>query len=172
MESLLPGLTSAPNLHPMVVHFAIAFWLAATLAWSWALLRRSEETWRFGLWLHTFGAAGAIVAVLFGFQATGQMGHDTPGHDLVHVHRDIMLAASGLSIVLTGLAWWRRSGSKIWRSVLMAVSVLLVGTMTIGADRGAELVFRYGIGVVGETPPATSAGEHGQHSHDPSQHDH
>lgn len=31
----------------------------------------------------------------------------------------------------------------------------LLGVMTIGADRGAELVFRYGIGVAGEAPHPT-----------------
>ena len=43
MEQLLPGLTSAPNLHPMVVHFPIAFWVAATGAWSWAVVRKHED---------------------------------------------------------------------------------------------------------------------------------
>lgn len=43
MEQLLPGLTSAPNLHPMVVHFPIAFWVAATGAWAWAVVRKHDD---------------------------------------------------------------------------------------------------------------------------------
>lgn len=39
IEQLLPGLSSAPNVHPMVVHFPIAFWAAATGAWLLAVAR-------------------------------------------------------------------------------------------------------------------------------------
>ena len=153
MEQLLPGLTSAPNLHPMVVHFPIAFWVAATGAWSLALARKRDDAWRFGRWLHLLGLLGAAVAVGFGFWATEEMGHDTPGHDLVHVHRDLMLVAAGMALVVTALAWWRGDASRRWRVGLMVGSLVLLGVMTIGADRGAELVFRYGIGVAGEAPP-------------------
>lgn len=43
----------------------------------------------------------------------------------------------------------------------------LLGVMTIGADRGAELVFRYGIGVAGEAPPHSDGHDHshGDHEH-------
>ena len=84
METLLPGLTSAPNLHPLAVHFPIAFWIAATGAWIISLLRRQDDTWRFGLWLHTAAVAGAALAVTLGFWATAKMGHDSPGHGRVH----------------------------------------------------------------------------------------
>jgi len=165
MESLLPGMTSAPNLHPMVVHFPIAFWVAATAAWSFALLRRSEDAWRFGLWLHTLGLAGGVVAVLFGFLATAQMGHETPGHDLIHVHRNFMLVAGGLSVLVTGVGWWRRSAKGGWRPVQLLMSVLLLIILILGGDRGAELVFRYGIGTARERPPAGAEHEHGDQGH-------
>ena len=160
MEQLLPGLSSAPNLHPGVVHFPIAFWVAATGAWLLAVARRRDDTWRFGLWLHLLGILGAAVAVAFGFWATEKMGHDSPGHDLVHVHRDIMLWATGLALLVTALGWWKRTAKL--RVPLTAMSVVLVSLLAIGADRGAELVFRYGMGVAHEAPPESAH----THSHD------
>lgn len=78
MDQLFPGLSHAPNLHPLVVHFPIAFWVAATGARSWAVVRKHDDAWRFGRWLHLLGILGAVVAVGFGFWATEKMGHDTP----------------------------------------------------------------------------------------------
>lgn len=160
MDQVFPGLTSAPNLHPMVVHFPIAFWLAATGAWFAALVRKNDDAWRFGLWLHSLGMLGAAVAVAFGFWATEMMGHDSPGHDLVHVHRDIMLWATGVALVVTGLGWWKRRAKL--RVPLTLMSVVLVSLLAVGADRGAELVFRYGMGVAHETQPDSAH----SHSHD------
>ena len=74
MDSLLPGLDAAPNLHPMMVHFPIAFWIAATGAWCLALLRKDDDAWRFGLWLHVLGALGGVVAAACGFWGASQMG--------------------------------------------------------------------------------------------------
>lgn len=172
MEQLLPGLTSAPNLHPMVVHFPIAFWVAATGAWSWAVVRKHDDAWRFGRWLHLLGILGAVVAVGFGFWATEKTGHDTPGHDLVHVHRDLMLVASGVALAITALAWWRRDATRPWRVGLTLGSLVLLGLMTIGADRGAELVFRYGIGVAGEAPPHSDGHDHSHGDHEAEPHGH
>lgn len=157
VEELFPGLTSAPNLHPMVVHFPIAFWLAAAGAWVVGLLRKNDVAWRFGLWLHTMGLASAAVAIAFGYWATSETGHDAPGHDLVHVHRDLMLWTTAVAVVVTGLGWWKRSAR--FRSPLVLLSLVLVGFLSFGADRGAALVFQYGMGVASEPPPET------EHSH-------
>ena len=159
MESILPGLQSAVNLHPMVVHFPIAFWAAATVLWSLAVLKHSEELWKFGLWLHTAGALTGLLAVAFGYLGTSIMGHSAPGHDLVHVHRDIMKVATILSVLLTCAAWLRRASAKNSRTlqfIFLGSSVVQAITMTIGADRGAVLVYQNGTGVQ-VTPAADSA---------------
>lgn len=162
MEQLFPGFAHAPNLHPMMVHFPIAFWVAATGAWLVAMFSSRDQSWRFGLWLHTLGVVAAAAAVGLGFWATEKMGHDSPGHDLVHVHRDLMLVAAGLALVVTALAWWRGDAGRRWRVGLTVGSAILLCVMTAGADRGAELVFRYGVGVAGEAPPH---GEGHDHAH-------
>lgn len=151
IEQLLPGLASAPNLHPMAVHFPIAFWVAATGAWLFAVAAKRDDAWRFGRWLHLFALIGAAAAVGLGFWATEKMGHDSPGHDRVHVHRDIMLWASAVAVVVTGLSWWPRSAKL--RVPLTLLSGVLFSLVVVGADRGAELVFRYGMGVAFEAPP-------------------
>lgn len=167
MEDLLPGLSSASNLHPMVVHFPIAFWVAATGAWWLGLLRKNDCAWRFGLWLQLLAVVGAIVAVVFGFLATDAMGHDGPAHDRVHVHRDFMLVATAFAVVLSALAWWKREAGKAWRVGLSIGSLVLVTVMTLGADRGAELVYRYGVGV-----ELDAVGEHDDHHDDGHDHGH
>jgi uncharacterized membrane protein len=162
MNLLLPGLNSAPNLHPVVVHFPVVFWVTANAIWIVAAARRNDELWRAGLWLHTAGLVGAVFAVALGFVATAQTGHDSPGHDLVHTHRDIMLAATALSSLVVGIGWWRRGGTAGWRWALVVASLLQLGVTIVGADRGAELVFRYGVGVANESPPETED----EHHHD------
>lgn len=97
------------------------------------------------------------------------MGHDGPGHDLVHVHRDIMLVASGLALLITAVGWWARDRGRAWRIGLATAALLLVGVTMVGADRGAELAFRYGIGVAMDPIPE-SDGHH--HDHDDHGHGH
>lgn len=169
MEQVLPGLASATNLHPMLVHFPIAFWLAATGAWAFGLLRKNDVVWSFGLWLHSWGLLGAGLAAALGFWASSQMGHETPGHDLVHVHRDLMLWTTGLAVVVTGLGWWKKNEG--YRVPLTLLSVVLVVLLTFGADRGAALVYRHGMGVAVDASSAShlshsdSDGGHGEHEH-------
>lgn len=160
LADILPGFSNAPDFHPIVVHFPIVFWVTATLLWLYALARDSQTAWDFGLLMQIFGVIAAAVTIATGFLATAKTGHDGPGHDLVHVHRDIMIYTSIYALLVTSLAVWKRYGSRATKAVLFALSILLVGALIYGADRGAELVFRYGIGVANETPPPSDHHHH------------
>ena len=101
METLLPGLFSAPNIHPMLVHFPIALWLTALLFWGLSFLSKGDSLFKVGRWLLYLGTLGAVATVFTGYQATSMMGHDAPGHELVHTHRNFMIVASILAAVTT-----------------------------------------------------------------------
>ncbi len=93
-------------------------------------------------------AISAVAAVITGYIASDSLGHDAPGHDLVHEHRDVMIWMSGLLLATSLLVLFIRSfrEGKVCRLVivpLLITSVLLI----YGADRGGRLVFEYGTGV-------------------------
>lgn len=193
MKELLPGLYHAPNIHPLVVHFPIALWVAALLFLGLGSLRRRDDLFRVGCWLLYLGLAAAAVSVGTGLWAAEKLGHDSPGHDLVHVHRNWMLVASGFGALTAGAAFLlRKRMSAAFRWAITGGMIVTVALMTLGADRGAELVFRYGVGTPrdvihpveehhgqpeqgGATAPSTSSPapseeprpdrEHGEHSH-------
>ncbi|MBI2896766.1 MAG: DUF2231 domain-containing protein [Deltaproteobacteria bacterium] len=172
MESIFPGIFTAPNSHPVFVHFPIALWLAALGFWIASAIARRESLWPVGRWLLYLGVLGGAAAGASGFWATHLTGHESPGHDMVHVHRNFMLAATGAAVVTAALAFlWRGRADRLARSILLA---LLLGTSVVtllGADRGGEVVFRYGIGTAGDAPPAGHVhdvapdDEHGDHAH-------
>lgn len=170
LETLLPGVSSAHNLHPMVVHFPIVLWVLGAGAWCLALARRQDLMWRLGTWFQTLGLMSALVALALGYIAADRLGHDSPGHDLVHVHRDYMLWTTVWSAIVTLAAWLLRRKEGWWRLGLLGASVALVIMMMLGADRGALLVYRYGTGVSPEVlrPPAPNTHDghdHGGHDH-------
>ena len=169
LEEILPGVIQAPNLHPMFVHFPIALWAVAGLFIFLGTLRRRDDLFATGRWLLYLGAIGAAAAVATGLWAADALGHDSPGHELVHVHRDLMLATSGLGLIATlGAAALRDRRHVAAKWVVTALTLATIGVLTLGADRGAALVFHHGVGVAAQTEPVADdapANEHGA-SHD------
>lgn len=189
MDALLPGLAAVEDLHPLVVHFPIALWSAALLFWVLAL-RGRDELWYAGRWVLYLGSLTALVAVGTGLWAEDRLGHDTPGHELVHVHRNFMIAATvlGGATALLARAMRRRGGAWI-RAGLLAALLLTTVVCALGADRGALLVYGHGVGTRAEgrasaAPEAAAGaagaggapgrrapgepgagGEHGEHAH-------
>ncbi len=79
------------------------------------------------------------------------------------------LVTTGLAVATRLLAFmWRPSTSKAARWTQVGLLAATIAVMTLGTDRGAELVYRYGVGVVGEQPPET---EDHEHSHDDDGHE-
>jgi uncharacterized membrane protein len=166
--TLLPGLDAAPNLHPMLVHFPVALWLTALALWGASAVSGNKAMWKAGCWCLGLGTLGGVLSAATGFLGTNAMGHDSPGHALIHVHRNIMVATTILATAVTGLAFWKTEPSRGLRWGLVACLALTTALMTVGADRGAELVYRYGVGVLNEQPPGAAghgAHDHGGHAH-------
>ncbi len=142
----------APNLHPIVVHFPIA-WLTAALVVDLASLVLPRGTWAetmAGI-LYPTGAISAWIAYLSGRQAAAIV--LTPGmaHALVLDHWNWALATT---ICFTAVAAVRiafillRKYPPFWiRAVLSTIALGGMLLLFQTGERGARLVYEYGVGV-------------------------
>ncbi len=148
MNEMFAGIENLALLHPMVVHLPITYVLTALLFEAIRFFTRNERVKLFAEWMVYLGAVAAIAAVGAGHLAAEHLGHDAPGHDLVHVHRNIMISMTvGLALTAIALALFPRFRNGSMRQGLLVALVALTGVMAYGADKGGQLVYRYGTGV-------------------------
>ena len=144
---MLPGLKAALNYHPMLVHFPIVLWLAALLFQLLALWRGSDEMQRVTARMLYLGTLAAIVTVLSGLAAANSV---PPGDAMraVGIHETLMLVATSVGAALCMFAFFARNNftAQLRKFMLLGLFVLAV-LLTIGADRGAQLVYGYGAAV-------------------------
>ena len=143
----------APNLHPAIVHFPIA-WLIGAVVVDLVALVLPRATWAetTAACLYPAGAVAALGAYLSGRQAAA--GVLTPGmaHPIVLDHWNWALATTvyftavatvRLALALRGrrLRFWTRAGVA---AAGLAGMLLLFHT----GEQGARLVYEHGLGVM------------------------
>lgn len=144
---MLPGLRAALNYHPAFVHFPIVLWLAALLFQMLAVWRASDEMQRMSARMLYLGTLAAIVTVLSGLAAANSV---PPGDAMrtVGIHETLMLTATSLAGALCMLAFFARKNFTVQlRKIMLFGLFILAVLLTIGADRGAQLVYGYGAAV-------------------------
>ena len=163
METLLPGMSAALSLHPLFVHFPLAFWPTALLFMAVGLFFNKERVLAAGRIMLYLATASAVVALLFGFLAASELGHASAGHEFVHVHRNWMVTGTVLSVVASGVSLlFRNSTRPAARWGAAATLALTVAVTTLGADRGALLVYKYGVGTaISQSGPAATEDDSG-----------
>lgn len=169
---ILPGLQNAQNIHPLFVHFPIALILVSLLFEAIWWLTKKEQFRNTATSLLYLGALSAVAAVITGYIASNGLGHDAPGHEFVHEHRDVMLWMSGLLVVTTFLVVFVRTLREgQWRRLLIAPLLVISGLLIYGADKGGQLVFEYGTGVraVSEAPQEETEGHEHNNKSEPKQ---
>lgn len=153
IEQILPGLTAMQNIHPMFVHFPIAFFLGALVMESAAIVIH-ERFHVVATWLLYLGAFAAVVTATTGLHAMNQIaavsgGHEGPGHEFIHLHQKWMVAVTTVGVLLAGYLFWINKKNR-WIAhrwgLFLGLLLLSIG-LTLGADRGARLVFEFGVGV-------------------------
>ena len=147
LETLVPGAQHLQNIHPLVVHFPLAFLPGALLFYVVAWLTgRPSLAWT-GFWLLVLGAVSAAVAAGTGLYAEeGVMVDPSVRRALLDVHEWWMLRVVGASIVLAAWALVGRPLPLRGRPVFVLLLLVLVAALVRGADFGGRMVYDYNAG--------------------------
>jgi uncharacterized membrane protein len=146
-EMLLPGVQHLQNIHPLVVHFPIAFLAGAALFFflSWIFRNQTFATAAFLLLILGTLAAGAAAGTGL-YAEEGVMVSRSVREHLLEPHETFMLVTLGLSIVLSIWALVARPFPEKRRWIFLVLLLVLLGIMTVGADYGARMVYDYNAG--------------------------
>ena len=144
---LLPGVQHLQNIHPLVVHFPIAFLTGAALVYFLALVLQKNTTAVTAFSLLILGAVSAAAAAGTGLYAEpGVMVSRSVRNNLLEPHETLMLVTAGMSILLVFWAVFARPFPKKGRAFFLLLLVILLGVMAFGADYGARMVYDYNAG--------------------------
>ena len=141
-----------PNWHPVFVHFTVAllsltvcFHLLGRFMPDGSLKKQFATLADWNLWL---GTGFGIMTALAGWMAYNSVTHDTPSHAAMTDHRNWAWATLTLFIILTGYSLWRARNQS--RPGTVFIGILLLAGLMLGSTawRGAEVVYRHGIGVM------------------------
>lgn len=146
----------APNVHPILVHFPIALLVVAVLFDGAALFWRERPGVRAAAAaLFTLGAVAALAAFFTGRAAADEILMPAAAQTTLTDHADWAARTVwfyGLfALVRLALLWFDRKG-RSWTPGWAHALVFLVGAgglflLVQTGDRGAQMVFQYGVGV-------------------------
>jgi uncharacterized membrane protein len=196
---ILPGIAAMENIHPLLVHFPIAFFIAFFLLDCIGTIAKKPQ-WRYvAASLLYLGTIAAIFTVIAGLFAADSVEHGGDVHELMERHEHIGIAVLSLSLFLSAwrLKQWGMHSAGT-NTVFLCLAGFLCFLLSLGADLGGLMVYQYGVavnsqsisapmpeGVVGQQEPGQgshdvnqggnthgSGHDHGGHSHGGHNHSH
>jgi uncharacterized membrane protein len=142
-----PGAAAAQNLHPLVVHFPIAFLTGAMLLYLAAWTTRHEDWGWPALWMLASGVLGGAAAIATGLRARDSVmvARSVRDHLLLQ-HEHAMIAAWTLSLISLAWALLARPMPRAGRIGFMFILLMMTLILAKGADYGGWMVFGYNAG--------------------------
>ncbi len=146
-----------PNYHPILVHFTVALFSTSlgfhVLNYLGAKTTRiqpelTEEFATVGRWCLWACAIATLLTITAGLHAYYTVGHDAVSHAAMTKHRNWAIPTA---IAIWLIAIWSvlRHLKKKKISLVFVIALLIVQALVLStAWRGAELVYRYGLGVM------------------------
>lgn len=142
----------APNIHPLIVHFPIGIlFVAALFDLTGTALRNLDFPRRAAMMLYVLGGIAITVTWLTGRAAADSVFLPTEANALLTEHADLgtwafyVFAAYAVIRMVTFFSGLEKS--MLVRLVQMLVGLGGLALLTVTADHGAEMVFKYGVGV-------------------------
>jgi len=142
----------APNVHPLIVHFPIALLFVAALIDTIGLVLKNQAMWKNTAFvLYVLGGLAVVAAFFSGKQAGDSVFLATDASALLTSHADMalwVLYFFGGYALLRAVTYFAKLESRMgirFTVYLIGLGGLALVWMT--ADRGAQMVFKYGVGV-------------------------
>ena len=147
-SSLLPGISGMDNIHPLLVHFPIAFLSVFFILDVIGTLTKKPQWRAVAGWFLYVGSIAAVFTVIAGFMAANSVVHGGNVHEIMESHEHFGLSVLSLAIALS--AWRIKSGGLIRgaaNTLFLLLAAMLCVLMVLGADLGGLMVYQYGVAV-------------------------
>jgi uncharacterized membrane protein len=157
LPTIVPGMNAMPNWHPFIVHFPIALLPTFFVLDIIGAIRKNNELRRVASYFLYLGAISSVIAIIAGFKAAETVAHGSAVHSVMEVHELYGLMVTALALVLALWRYHNNTPPRLMANVLHQIlSVSLCIFLTLGADLGGLMVYKYGIGVESAKPPVDS----------------
>lgn len=163
----LAGIFSLANVHPILVHFPIAFLSLFVLIDLIGTFAKKAALRQFAGSLLYLGTFFAVFTVIAGFLAAETVPHGHNVHDIMEHHEHLGISILALSLALSA---WRIRRPVEGFGIYNVLSLILAGILIFAADLGGLMVYKYGVAV--EAVTVSPEDSHHHHDHDHDQHDH
>lgn len=165
-SSLIPGIAVMDNIHPLLVHFPIAFLTCFVVLDLTASLMKKTHWREFAGGLLYVGTATAVFTVIAGFVAANSVAHGENVHAIMEHHEAFGVSVLALASVLSGWRWKFGHQIQAEMNILYLILTSLLGLcLALGADLGGLMVYKYGVAVEAVSVPAASLHAHHNHNH-------
>ena len=143
----MPGEQSLQNIHPLLVHYPIAFLTGAILIYFLALIARRESLEWTALWMLALGSIMAAATVWTGLRAgDGVMVAPSVREHILDHHKHYMITAFALSAILAAWAVAARPMPRRGRVAFLILLLAMGAILVKGADYGGWMVYGYNAG--------------------------
>ncbi len=156
-SSIMPGIASMDNIHPLLVHFPIAFISAFFALDLVGTISKNPECSECCHLVALFWHGRRPIHRYCRFYCRRSVAHGQNVHDIMERHEQI-----GVSILSTAvlLSVWRIKSGVLPRgganNFFLLLSALLCLLMMLGADLGGLMVYKYGVAVEAVAVPEDS----------------
>lgn len=134
--------------HPVLVHFTIAFLVVGGLTEAYGIGRGREATERFGGALVVLGTIALVPTIAAGFLAANTLPLDGRTASAIDDHERLGLIVLGIFVpLLVVKAWGRGRPPRGWRGLYAAGLIAGVAVAVATAYLGGVMVYRLGVGV-------------------------
>ncbi len=163
-SQVMPGVSAMANIHPLVVHFPIAFLSAFFVTDLIGTFSKNDNLRQLATGLLYLGTLAAGVAVFVGLLAEASVEHGENVHLILERHKTIGFSVLAISFVLS--AWRLLSAGRI-SGVANVIFILCAAILNIflilGVDLGGLMVYKYGVAV--EAVEVTTQDYFQEHTH-------
>lgn len=170
---MFEGLRSVANVHPLFVHFPIALLLTSVVLFFAGKFINRDEFLTVAKWDLILGSLAGVVTVITGFIAASTLPHNEDIHQAMLIHLKIMVLVVLISLSLSGYLLYLKDLLAIKKNVAFLVGLILMAALlTIGADYGGKMVFKYGAGteLFQKLNPESGHNHDDDHSHSEGDH--
>lgn len=153
----LAGIVHLANIHPLLVHFPIAFLSLFVLIDFIGTATKKMALRQFAGSLLYLGTFFSVLTVIAGFSAAETVPHGHNVHEIMERHEHLGISILGLSLALS--AWRIRRPVEGW-GIYNLLSLVLAGILIFSADLGGLMVYKYGVAVEAVTVSAEDSHHH------------